>query len=385
MTAAETEDHHGSHRHLLWSSDDSPNRATVEAIIVPTVRPAVYLEEAARLAAQLECPLVTLHSGKWTSGREAVRRVPPAVDLIAVDVPAPANLRLPDFATARLLRGTRFERRTDTSAKRNVALLFARMVGWKRVVFLDDDIHVGDPDHLRQAAGLLDVYDAVGLSVGGFPDNSVVCHAYREVGGRQQSFVGGGALAVETARTPSFFPNVYNEDWFYLLDEKLLRPLAVTGTVIQRPYDPYRTPERARAEEFGDVLAEGVFWLLDQGGSIGDADLAHWRDFLARRTRFVQHVLHLVGEKSMESGERTRMVEALKAARGRLALITPELCRDYMAAWATDRDMWERHVGGFDTGHSPKSALRLLAGPDKPPLVSHVRGSSSSLEMGRLA
>jgi hypothetical protein len=30
------------------------------------------------------------------------------------------------------------------------------------------------------------------------------------------------------------------------------------GRVLQDPYDPYRL-ERAKAEEFGDVLAEGLF------------------------------------------------------------------------------------------------------------------------------
>jgi len=124
---------------------------------------------------------------------------------------------------------------------------------------------------LSPAAGLLSTYNAVGLSIGGFPDNSVVCHAYRDVGGSQQSFIGGGALAVVLSRNHSFFPKIYNEDWFYLLDaEKGLQPLAVTGAVRQSPYDPYRSPERARAEEFGDVLAEGVFWLLDQRRSVAD-------------------------------------------------------------------------------------------------------------------
>jgi hypothetical protein len=106
----------------------------------------------------------------------------------------PASLRLPDLETSRLLAGTRFAGKEDTSAKRNLGLVLSHMIGWGRIVFLDDDILVGDPGHLRQAAGLLDTHNAVGLSVVGYPDNSVVCHAYRAVGGFQQSFIGGGAL-----------------------------------------------------------------------------------------------------------------------------------------------------------------------------------------------
>ena len=161
-------------------------------------------------------------------------------------------------------------------------LVLSHMLRWKRVVFLDDDIHVPDPDDLSRAVSLLDTHTAVGLGIGGFPDNSVVCHAFREAGGWQDTFIGGGALAVEVKRNRSFFPNVYNEDWFFVLDAgKGLQSVATVGEVLQDPYDPY-CPERARAEEFGDVLAEGTFWLLDQGRSASDGDLAHWRDFLAQ-------------------------------------------------------------------------------------------------------
>jgi hypothetical protein len=371
---AETPDHHGSHRHLLRTPDvRSARLAEVDALLVPTARRPAFLKDAAALAGQLGCPLVTLHSGKWTSAWEAVQLLPAGVDLIAIDVPDPAGLRLPDFETSRLLADTRFDRRRDTSTKRNLGLLLSRMVGWERIVFLDDDILVGDPDDLRRAVGLLDTHHAVGLFIGGYPDHSVVCHAYRLAGGSQQSFIGGGALAVGLSRSRSCFPDIYNEDWFYLLDAERgleLQPLAATGTVIQRPYDPFRTPDRARAEELGDVIAEGTFWLLDQGRSVLDADLRHWTEFLQRRARFIDHVLDLVSEgKTIESGEKTRMVEALRASKGRLAHITPALCRDYLHAWAADRRRWQRHIDRLATRQTRESALRSLAAPGKSQLT----------------
>jgi hypothetical protein len=375
----ESPDHHGSHRDLLWTPDEaSSRRARVDALIVPTNRSPVCLEHAGQLARLLHCPLVTLHSGKWTSARDAAQRLR-AVDLIAIDVPDPADLHLPAFETSRLLAGTRFDRRTDTSAKRNLSLMLSHMAGWERIVFLDDDILVGSHDDLSRAVGLLGTYNAVGLSIGGFPDNSVVCHAYRRVGGPQQSFIGGGALAVGLARNRSCFPNIYNEDWFYLLDaEKGLQPLAVTGTVIQRPYDPFRNTDRARCEELGDVIAEGTFWLLDQGRSIADADLRHWSEFLARRGKFIDHVLGLVREADIESGERTRMAEALRAARGRLAHITPELCQGFLRAWAADQKRWQKHLDSLPTGQMRESALSLLAAPGKPRLTWHTRNQPAA-------
>jgi hypothetical protein len=340
-----TPNHHGSHRRLLWVADGSERPGKVDAIIVPTTRPVVYLREAATAALALGCPLVTLHSRKWTSAHAASAYLGGSVDLIAIDIPDQAQLRLPALETSRLLAGTLFEQRSDLSTKRNLGLLLSHMLGWDRVVFLDDDIRVPNPNDLSKAVGLLDTYAAVGLGIGGFPDNSMVCRAFRAGGGAQETFIGGGALAVDVERNRSFFPNVYNEDWFYMLDaDKGLQSVATVGEVLQYPYDPYR-PERARMEEFGDVLAEGTFWLLDQGKFVSDGDLAHWRDFLRKRKRFIERVLGMVERSaSIKAAERARMIEALKAALGRLALITPQICVAYLQAWVADQERWQRHI-----------------------------------------
>src|SRR5713101_2879298 len=172
MAGAETPDHHGDHRRLLWQPDGATSQAKVNAVIVPTVRPLKFLEEAAGAARSLGCPLVTLHSPGRTSARQAADYFGESLDLIAIDVPEPAQLRLPVLETSRLLAGTIFERRTDVSAKRNLALVLGHMLRWRRVVFLDDDIRVPDPDDLSRAVSLLDTHTAVGLRIGGFPDNS---------------------------------------------------------------------------------------------------------------------------------------------------------------------------------------------------------------------
>jgi hypothetical protein len=345
MTASQSPNHHGSHRRLLWTAEDSTPQAKVDAIVVPTVRPLACLEEAARAARLLSCPLVTLHSPSGPSASQADAYFDWSLDLIAIDVPEPTQLRLPALETSRLLAGSIFERRTDVSTKRNLALLLSHMLRWKRVVFLDDDIRVPDPADLKRAAALLDTHSAVGLTIGGFPDNSMVCHAFRDAGGWQETFIGGGALAVGVRRNRSFFPNIYNEDWFFVLDAgKGLQPVATVGRVFQDPYDPYR-PERARAEELGDVLAEGTFWLLDQGRSASDGDLAHWRDFLTKRKRFIGRVINMVeSATAIEPVERARRAEALNAALGRLARITPELCVAYLKALAADQEAWQRHI-----------------------------------------
>jgi hypothetical protein len=364
--------HHGSHRSLLWSpsADSSSAERRIDAVVVPTARRPAYLEEAAGLARELGCALVTLHSGKWTSADKAAQRFGSDVKLIAIDVPEPDRLRLPYWQTSRMLAGTVFARRTDLSTKRNLVLMLGHMLSWKRVLFLDDDITAVKPDDVRKASGLLDTYSAVGFQIGGFPDHSVVCHAYRDAGGKQQSFIGGGALAVELRRSKSFFPDIYNDDWFFLLDgDKRLRSSAMTGQVIQYPYDPFRSPDRARAEELGDVLAEGIFWLLDQDQLTSEADRDHWARFLDKRGQFIQGVLEMVQvDNKLDLNEKARRIAALKGSRGRLALITPELCEGYLQAWSADRRRWQHHLERLPTGQQLHEALAMLSRKGCPPL-----------------
>jgi hypothetical protein len=342
--------HHGSHRNLLTVVAEPPlGTCEVDAIIVPTSRPAGYLGRAVELAAKLRCTLVTLNSRRSRAAEARSLAWSSGVDIAAVDMRDVSPALLPAFGTTSLLQRTPFARGTDTSHKRNVGLLVARMAGWKHVVFLDDDITIPDHQHLTDAVRLLHTFDGVGLTVGGFPDNSVVCHAHRETGGLQDTFVGGGALAVNATSFESFFPDVYNEDWFFLLNDTRLRPIAkTTGLAVQKPYDPFANEQRARTEEFGDVLAEGVFWLLDQGKRVQDADADYWRRFLAKRLGFINDVLRRIDEADKSPADQERMKTALRAARGRCRLITPELCVQYLKTWRTDRGKWRRHLEKHD-------------------------------------
>jgi hypothetical protein len=354
--------HHASHARLIDAAPGPCPPGRVDAIIVPTGRPAAYAREALSLAARLRCPVVALCSRNSRASAVVGEAERLGASVVAVDVrDSPA---IPAFRTEAVLaqrRYLRLARHTDTSLKRNIGLAVARMLRWNRVLFLDDDIRLARPRDAAVAAGLLDRYHAVGLRNYGFPDNSVVCHAYRATGGPQESFIGGGALAVRVARTIGFFPNIYNEDWFFLLDDGALRPAAVTGIVIQNAYDPYADPERARSEEFGDCLAEGVYALLDDGGRVQDADERFWRRYLDVRRQFIDRLLADVrGRAGIEKGERARMLAALTAAKGRQAYIEPAMCVEYLRAWAADRATWLTYLERLPKRGSPVAALAQL-------------------------
>ncbi|MFJ1765172.1 hypothetical protein ACIOD2_32940 [Amycolatopsis sp. NPDC088138] len=337
---------HPSHQKLLThvAAADAP-QAKLDAIVVPSGRPAAYLKHAVKAAKHLDVPLLLLCSLRAVASNAALAAKRAGVQVTAIDLDMlPVDL-VPGFATDELLRSTQFHRNVDTSFKRNLGLLVAVVAGWKRILFLDDDIVLPDPADLGAAAGLLCGDRAVvGLRNAGMPDNSVLCHALRDIGVEQDTFIGGGALAVGEDAFSSFFPNIYNEDWFFLLDDVRLRPAAVTGTAVQRPYDPYRDARRARGEELGDTLAEGVFGLLDNGGSLADADERYWRAFLPDRREIIRTTISQVQESTIELAQKARMVTSLKASIGRSHLITPELCVGYLAAWQADTVSWRQYV-----------------------------------------
>ncbi|SDG06711.1 hypothetical protein SAMN05216553_105169 [Lentzea fradiae] len=346
-----SEHHHGSHRDLLDSAPETASRAHVDAIIVPTIRGARVLRHAMSLASRLKSVLVVLCSGSDTSAPAvAALAATTGAEVLALDVGCTSARLLPEFKTTTGLERTRLRHHSDLSLKRNLGLLIARLAGWERIAFLDDDIHVPDAFDLERAAALTGDYAGVGLRIGGYPDNSVVCHAYREAGGPQDTFVGGGALVVRTGSTSSFFPKIYNEDWFFLLGGEKLRPTAVTGLALQQPYDPFNLDERARMEEFGDTIAEGLFWLLDEGRPLTDANATYWSRYLDKRRKFIVQTMNMVREAEVDPGRRSKMLGSLTAAWGRSQYIRPQWCSDYVRAWREDRQVWREHLERY--GHN---------------------------------
>lgn len=331
--------------------------ARLDAIVVPSSRSANRCRHAAALAAELDCVLLVLasHGSTGVAVRAAISEHDRGNQYV-VDVPSDLGERLPRLATTELLAAEGFTRKTDVSAKRNLGLALTYMARLGRILFLDDDIVIPDPADLRHAAWLLRTDDAVGIPVTGFPDNSVVCHANRATGGDQGTFVGAGALAVGADRVTSFFPEIYNEDWFFLLDHSALLPVAVTGTAVQEAFDPFADPDRARGQEFGDLLAEGLFALLDAGGRIEDAGAGYWRGYIGRRRRFIDGILgRLAGGRGAHV---ERMTTALRAARRQLDdRIGPDLCVRYLDAWHRDLGAWAAFRANLPLGLPIENAV----------------------------
>jgi hypothetical protein len=345
--------HCESHRGLVPVVRTTPRTdRELDAIIVPSARSVGHLDEAMRRAAEAGVRLVVLCSLGTTAAEVAAAAADvPGLVCMPIDVEPDYCHGWLTFATTRHPRVA--ERRSDLSLKRNLGLLLTRMVGWDRVLFLDDDIRGVTAQHMREVASALDRYTAVGMVVDDFPDNSVICHAHRDAGGKQDVFVGGSALAVRVSATTPFFPQVYNEDWLFLLDAVRRGTVARAGSVNQLRYDPFDNWARAESEEFGDVIAEGLMTLLHTSATAPrGTNKFFWERVLRRRRLFIESVRRRTTDE--------RVLLALKAAEARRGQITAAECASYIAQWQLDMDVWEERFRSLPTGLPLWKALKEL-------------------------
>ncbi len=331
----------------------------LDAVIVPTSRTSGHLQYATQLADKTNACLVALCSGQ-AAAKE--------VQGVGVDIPASYNHQLiVGLATDTHPQALFGREHNDISLKRNLGMLLARLVGWKTILFLDDDLT--SITGLEQALGQVQDVGAAGFLVSEFPDNSVVRHAERLSGVEPGVALSGGALVVNVPSALGFFPRVYNEDWFFLHD-MLGRPThRVTGKAQQQPYNPFQDPLRAASEEFGDVLAEGIRALSSLGVNCTDATVSDWQDVLDCRQKLVQGIRSRLSARYTEPDVRDA-ISALQAADARLVTFTSLHCVEYIAAWREDINLWQRRLAVLPTGLSLDQALRYLALSAQPAMLA---------------
>jgi hypothetical protein len=358
-----------SHARLLRTiADPPPSRpGRLDAIVVPASRPASFVNGLIDLSARVGTLLVVLCSLQTRADRVAARVAStPGARALLVEVPRgfqipdmPSRTSSPQFTKA---SGGRV---SDLSTKRNLGLLLARLTGWTKIAFLDDDITLRDPAAYLRLARQLEHSPIAGMVCRDFPDNSVVCHARRLAKLPQDNFVSGSMLGVHCGDPAlPFFPDVYNEDWFFFSRAVARHDLLSVGVATQAPYEPFADPRRAAHEEFGDLLAEGLYALI---GDLGDPKLAYhrqlrlargayWKDFLdARREglNFTREHLKRFGAVLHGGGVADHALGSLEAAEHQLDQITPDLCDAFLDAWQDDLVDWETlclrtgYVGGM--------------------------------------
>lgn len=358
---------HVTHRMLTprTGPHNAPSaRLKLDAIVVPASRPAAHLDHAVTLARAAGCWLLILCSKrqhatevrKFLAARSyrnaTVIHVPPGYSHELLNFPELLSIQndLPEackFFT------------TDLSLKRNIGLVLARMLKWRRILFLDDDIRdIASPD-LQTTVDMLGSFSAAGLRVTDFPDNSIVCHANRMTAGFQDVFVSGAVLAVDTAADIGFFPDIYNEDWLFFYDYASKGQLANSGLeATQLCYYPFAFAQRAAWQEFGDVIAEGLYTLLHLGLDVEQATREYWATFLEARRTFLEAVITRLPNAHPQM--RAEMLVSVQAAEKCLLTIKPDLCERYVQAWRQDLTDWKQRAAGIPEMPTVEEALREL-------------------------
>lgn len=351
----------------------SPARSRLDAIVVPAARPS--LQRLITLSAQLSVPLVVLCSRQAQADKIAAR-VDDTFGAQALVIDVPDDYQLLDhrpLTSDDAFRTASNDRSSDLSLKRNLGLVLARLRGWKKILFVDDDIYQLRPNDISRLSGLLDRHPVASMASTYYPDNSVVCHARRLAGLGQDVFVSGAVLGVNTQHpTMSFFPDIYNEDWFFFAQHAAARSLPKVGEVRQDEYEPYADPERAAREELGDVLAEGLYALFNgtPGWDLADqlraaAGRRHWRFFLEDRQSMISETFDRLSSAKYASGSKTPTVvqdaqKSLLRASDQLTKITPELCVDFIGKWRADNDRWQGILPRTGTVLSESEAMNKL-------------------------
>jgi hypothetical protein len=339
-------------------------RADLDAIIVPASRTADNLQHAVSLAQVAECWLVVLCSretratdvGQLFSDMRFRKGV-------AVDVSRDYCHPLLTFVSSGLARGRKLpvsvNPNGDLSTKRNLGLLLARMLGWSRIFFMDDDVRGVSLADLRATVWMLDRYRTVGMRVTDYADNSVVCHAHRATGADQDVFVSGSVLAVNCQQPFGFFPEIYNEDWLFFYDDVRTRRLGWSGRdVTQLRYDPFENVGRAEGQEFGDVLAEGLYALIHLGSGVTEATVGYWNKFLTTRKKVLEQIIERADLVAPEIGQ--NIVRAVQTAMLCLMQLQPEAFDDYIKAWQDDLRAWAERLETLPRVDSMDEALEML-------------------------
>lgn len=312
----------------------------LEALIVPAGRKADKLKSVAELAASADVLLVVLASRACdvVEASEMLASIQGCRALIA-GIPDDYRNDVLTFQTSDpSFAGLKAERKSDLSLKRNLGLLLARLMRWKKIMFLDDDIFGVTVTDLAKIASQLDNHQVTGLISRSFPDNSVVCHANRLSGRRQDNFITGAALGVNVnyAEDPlDFFPDVYNEDWLFFATHAAQGQVVSVGEARQQPYKPFADPNRAVTEEFGDLIAEGLYALFNDGQTLEAATKAYWDDFIGAREKLIRRLADDIF--LIPTHEAVQAHESMLHAEKKLGSINADECVRFVNAWRNDR------------------------------------------------
>jgi len=375
-----------------------------DALIVPQGRSAEHIARAAHLARQASSTLISLcsHEAKVDEVASFLDNMPDGPkSWYAVGVPQgysipgvdlTAHKEIPDLA--------HLPEDWNISDKRNIGLAIAKIIDAERILFLDDDMAI-TAAALSLAGLTLYLKDISGLECKEYPDNSAFMHvkaviesyglSLGEYSGRGQrsrhpkqtvrtGMLSGNSLAVNPRNVDEHFPKIYNEDWLmmykYIQNGKASVAPAESR---QDSYDPFK-PERARQEEFGDIVGPGLYKNLGQADKSGiGRTLSYWDQTIKERRDESFEMLEAIGAKhikdywptlhsflppevvAMPADEQALYRSTLEAGLEVSEQLNGNIIVDYIRAWREDQGRWAKMTEQLPRTKTIKQALSRLA------------------------
>lgn len=176
----------------------------------------------------------------------------------------------------------------DIPFKRTYSLKNALNFDQEYVGFLDDDITLDDDDFFNIRKAMTENVDIASFHVLDYPDVATIDHIERiTLKKPSRVSIGGNCMFINTTTTNSFFPEAYNDDWFFILSQLETRKIVSLGFAKQRPYQPWLDEDRVAFEQFGDILIEGVKRNIHEGRQAFSGGIEYWSNV---KTKYLDRI-----------------------------------------------------------------------------------------------
>ncbi|MDH3975081.1 MAG: hypothetical protein OEV42_12445 [Deltaproteobacteria bacterium] len=186
---------------------------------------------------------------------------------------------------------------------RNYALIVAKSIihGGSKILFMDDDIIIGEPDQVYQVFNQIGKFDFVGAKITGMIDDSVVGHLNRACGGECYEFLAGGFLAFDINTVTEYFLNHYNEDQIWLFLHSPETRFKSFHSVEQQEYSTFENAiTKAYSQEFGEILQEGSEEAFRQKSHSLLLKENFWKEICDARVNFLNQLPKLTNRTNLE-------------------------------------------------------------------------------------
>lgn len=180
----------------------------------------------------------------------------------------------------------------DLPAKRNFALIHSIQHGFKNILLIDDDIECISKNIILKGIASLESNDVSGCLVKDYPDTSVIGHIEQKYGEPYYPFVSGNFLFIKSDKIDSYFPLIYNEDWLFMIPYIINKKISAVDVIYQKEYNPFENISKIKFQEFGEVIAEGLFELIDRQKYDDKYKESYWKEYLEYRRSYVADLLN---------------------------------------------------------------------------------------------